>query len=136
PQEVEAPTGRAPAEPAMAHREAIRAFGEAHYDALSASRKRNGYFHRCLTRVVAHHVLPDSRVLDIGCGSGDMLSALRPAYGVGIDISSKAIADGRTRHPHLHFHELAAEDLGQLSVASEGFDYVILSGVLPQFYDL
>jgi SAM-dependent methyltransferase len=74
-------------------------------------------------------------VLDVGCGPGDMLAALQPAHGVGIDINPAALADARQRHPTLTFHEMAAEDLAQLG-DGEPFDYVILSGVLPQLYDL
>lgn len=122
--------------PDLRHRQAIQSFGEANYRRLRKSRRRNGYFHHCLTRIVANHVLPGARVLDIGCGGGDMLAALKPACGVGIDINAEAIADARVRFPDLHFHVLAAEDVAQLPEADAPFDYVILSGVLPQLYDL
>lgn len=127
-----------PTAPEIAHRLAVREFGIANYQRLHASRSRNGYFHRYLTRIVAHHVLPGARVLDIGCGSGDMLAALAPRHGVGIDINPEAIAHGRQRHPELTLHELAAEELGKLAELGESapFDYVILSGTLQQLYDL
>jgi SAM-dependent methyltransferase len=126
----------APAEyvaPELRHRQAIKSFGEANHARLQGSRRRNRYFHRYLTKVLRHQVLPGCRVLDIGCASGDLLSVLRPSYGVGIDINGAAIADARKKHPGLTFHEMAAEDVGKLH---ETFDYVILSGVLPQLYDL
>lgn len=115
------------------HREGVRAHGMESYPALARSRRRNAYFHRYLTKIVRHHVLPGARVLDVGCGGGDMLAALQPSYGMGIDINPAAIADARQRHPPLHFQELAAEDAPKLG---ETFDYVILSGVLSQLYDL
>jgi hypothetical protein len=69
-----------------------------------------------------------------------MLASLEPLSGVGIDINPAAIEEARTRHgaSGLRFHELAAEDVGKLTSGhAEGpFDYVILSGVLPQLYDL
>ncbi|MCL2639607.1 MAG: glycosyltransferase [Phycisphaerales bacterium] len=120
--------------PDIQHRHAIKAFGETNYQHLRRSRERNGYFNRYLTRIVQNHVLPGSRVLDIGCGNGDMLAALKPAHGVGIDINATAIADAKKSHTQHTFHEMAAEDVGQLG--DEKFDYVILSGVLPQLYDL
>jgi hypothetical protein len=52
---------------------------------------------------------------------------------VGIDINAEAIAQARKDYPSLTFHEMAAEDVGKLG---ETFDYVILSGILPQLYDL
>jgi len=122
-----------PATPDSQHRAAIKAFGESRHAKLTASRKRNGYFHRYLTKIVSHHVIPGSRVLDIGCAGGDMLAALKPSYGVGIDINASAIADAKKNHPTLTFHEMPAEEIGKLR---ETFDYVILSGILPQLYDL
>jgi SAM-dependent methyltransferase len=131
--------------PEQLHRARMKSFGESHFHKLDASRRRNGYFHRYLTKIVRHHVMPGARVLDIGCAAGDMLAALEPSAGVGIDINAAAIAAARQRHganPALRFHELAAEEAGRL-VSGHGeapgeapFDYVILSGVLPQLYDL
>src|ERR1035437_5230050 len=100
--------------PELRHRQAIRCFGDADHARLQRSRRRNRYFHRYLTKVVRHQVLPGSRVLDIGCATGDMLAALNPSYGVGIDINSAAIADARKNHPGLTFHEMAAEEIGKL----------------------
>ncbi|MCL2648339.1 MAG: glycosyltransferase [Phycisphaerales bacterium] len=119
--------------PELQHRQAIKTFGEANYARLRSSRARNGYFHRYLARILQNHVLPNSRVLDIGCAGGDMLAALKPAHGVGIDFNAVAIRDARQSHPEYVFHEMAAEEVGKLR---ETFDYVIMSGVLPQLYDL
>ena len=130
----------------LEHRSAIRAFGQANYKRLRGSRRRNGYFHQYLSRLVGHNVIPGCRVLDIGCGNGDMLAACKPipGGGGGIDINPAAIADAKTRHPDLSFHELAAEDLSKLPQAlapgpcplTPPFDYIILSGTLQQLYDL
>ena len=121
------------ASPDVMHREKIRAFGESQHEGLKSSRQRNAYFHEYLTRIVSHQVLPGARVLDIGCATGDMLAALKPSYGVGVDINTAAIAEARRVRPELTFHEMAAEEVGKLG---ETFDYVILSGVLPQLYDV
>jgi ubiquinone/menaquinone biosynthesis C-methylase UbiE len=131
-----APAGRSPD---RTHRQAMATFGATHYAALDQSRRRHSYFHRWLTRLVANQVLPGSSVLDIGCGPGAMLAALQPSRGVGIDINPVAIAEARRQHPELEFHELAAEDVATLAggaAQDQRFDYVILSGVLPQLYDL
>src|SRR5690348_14857351 len=95
--------------PEVVYRQRIKAFGEAQFARLQGSRRRNGYFHHYLTKIVRHHVLPGSRVLDIGCAAGDMLAALAPSVGVGIDINGAAIAAAREKHaktPGLHFYEL------------------------------
>ena len=68
--------------------EEVRLFYESHHDGIEASRRRHHYFYDYLTRIFRVRVPEGLRVLDLGCGSGDLLAALRPSYGVGIDISS------------------------------------------------
>ncbi len=117
----------------IAYRKAVESFGEQNYDALEKSRRRNGYFHRYLARLIGNQVMPNAKILDVGCASGDLLAALKPARGVGIDINARAIEEARKRHPELTFQQLAVEEAASLN---ETFDYVIISGVLQQIYDL
>lgn len=53
------------------------------------------------------------RVLDLGCGGGDLLASLKPAYGVGVDISEKSIAIATGNFPGLEFAtgDMEAESL-------------------------
>ncbi|HEX4651686.1 MAG TPA: class I SAM-dependent methyltransferase, partial [Granulicella sp.] len=44
-----------------------------------------------------------ARVLELGCGTGDLLAALKPSYGVGVDVSDGMIAEARKAHPLLTF---------------------------------
>src|SRR5450631_1500962 len=46
-------------------------------------------------------VLPGKRVLELGCGRGELLAALKPSYGVGVDFGAKAIATASDLHPDL-----------------------------------
>ncbi|HVS71538.1 MAG TPA: glycosyltransferase [Phycisphaerae bacterium] len=132
-----------PVSPDVAHRDAMRRFGEAHHAKLEKSRRRNGYFHRYLARIIKHHVPAGSRVLDVGCASGDMLAAIEAGPGsVGIDINPASIAAAREKYPDRTFREMAAEDVGTLAHTpgggerAGGFDVIVLSGVLHQLYDL
>ncbi len=47
--------------------------------------------------------MPGSRVLDVGCGMGDILAGLTSCTGVGIDISPVSIAEGKKRYPPFGF---------------------------------
>ena len=104
------------------------------YDALAAFfddfaneearwRRRNSGYHAWITSLHRFQIPPGSRVLEIGCGSGDLLAALSPARGVGADISPQMIALARSRHPKLRFGAVAGEQLA----LDETFDYVVLS---------
>src|SRR4051812_6313871 len=59
-----------------------------HWDDIAHRRHRSprwgGYYHRRLAEILAHHIAPGQRVLELGCGTGDLLAALRPAGGVGV----------------------------------------------------
>src|ERR1700745_4176599 len=46
---------------------------------------------------------PGKRVLELGCGSGDLLASLQPAYGVGVGFSPKALERARSTTPRLNF---------------------------------
>jgi ubiquinone/menaquinone biosynthesis C-methylase UbiE len=69
------------------------------------------YYHRWLKHVYRGLAPPGHRVLEVGCGQGDLLAALRPSHGLGIDFSPYAVEAARTRHPHLRFELADAAEL-------------------------
>lgn len=109
----------------------------AHWDAVA--RRMDGWagwsgaYHRRLTRVYRSLVPPDSRVLELGCGRGDLLSALQPATGVGVDFSPEMIARARVRHPAASHRVLDAHDLQALDGP---FDVIILSDLVNDLWDV
>jgi SAM-dependent methyltransferase len=68
----------------------------------------------------------DASVLEIGCGSGELLGRLTALRRVGIDLSEKQIAAARQRAPDCEFHVQAGEALE----LGERFDYIIISDTL------
>lgn len=108
----------------------------AYFDSFAAVeerwRRRNRTYHGLVERIARFHVPPGARVLEIGSGAGDLLAALEPSVGVGVDVSPGMVALARRRHPHLHFEVAAGEalDLG------ETFDYIVLSDLVPFVHDL
>lgn len=75
-----------------------------------------------------------ARVADLGCGSGVFTEALRQAgyASVGLDISPKLVALGRSKYPGL---ELTEGDAENLPFASGTLDGVLLSGLIHHFPD-
>jgi ubiquinone/menaquinone biosynthesis C-methylase UbiE len=74
-------------------------------------RQKNRYYYEEVERIVRFHVPPGSSVLEIGCGTGDLLAALATSKGVGIDISPRAVGIARSKHPGLTFLAGDAEDI-------------------------
>lgn len=92
-------------------------------------------YHRRLATVFSFLVPPGQRVLEIGSAHGDLLAALKPVYGVGVDVSSGMVERARARHPQLTFVHADADGLS-LPAAVEPFDVIILSDVLNELWDV
>ena len=92
----------------------------------------SSYYHKRLEEVLRFVIPPGQQVIEIGCGLGDLLAALKPSYGVGIDFSPQMITRARKRHPDLHFIETDAHELDLKS----DFDFVILSDLVNDLWDV
>jgi SAM-dependent methyltransferase len=73
-----------------------------------------------------------ARVLELGCGDGNLLASLKPSHGVGIDFSGKMIELARSRYPDLIFHQ---QDVHYLDLDDE-FDFIILSDLINDVEDV
>jgi len=92
-----------------------------------------GYYHKRINEVYRFFVQPGSRVLEIGCGKGDLLASLEPSFGVGVDFSIEMLSRARKRHPSLHFF---LSDAHKLNIKRISFDYIILSDLLNDLWDV
>ena len=95
-------------------------------------KRRNSTYHRLIAQVMRFHVPEDARVLEIGSGSGDLLAALKPSVGVGVDVSQGMVDRAREEHPQLRFERVPGEQLE----LGETFDYIVLSDLMPYVDDL
>jgi len=68
----------------------------------------------------------DASVLEIGCGSGDLLFGLNAARKTGVDLSGTCIERARRRMPSSAFHVGS----GELLEIGGPFDYIIISDTL------
>ncbi|HVG96733.1 MAG TPA: glycosyltransferase [Chloroflexota bacterium] len=103
---------------------------------------RNRYYYAEIERLARAVVPPGARVLELGCGTGDLLAALRPALGVGVDISEGMVRVARARHPNPPAG--SGPDRRLLFVRGDAhalplgttFDYVVLSDLLGHVDDI
>ena len=92
----------------------------------------NGYYHRRMAEIYRFLVPPGQRVLELGCAQGDLLAAVEPAYGVGVDFSGEMVARAIKRHPTLNFVQADAHECP----LQETFAVVILSDLLNDVCDV
>lgn len=109
-----------------------RAFFDRAAGEIERWRRQNDYYHALLTRRLQRIVPPDRAVLEIGCGTGDLLAALRPRLGVGVDASAAMVALARRRHPTLRFCQGDAHDLPLRGP----FDYLVISDLVGHLDDV
>src|SRR5271165_6973071 len=76
-----------------------------------------------------------ARVLELGCGTGDLLAALKPAYGVGVDFSAGMIEQARKAHPHLTFALGDIEDACFVRALPGPFDVILVVDTLGALDD-
>ena len=62
-------------------------------------RKKNSYYYAWLDKAYIMNVRPGSRVLQVGCENGDLLAAVKPSYGLGIDSDEEAIEVAKRKYP-------------------------------------
>jgi SAM-dependent methyltransferase len=121
-----------PSEQGAAYTEERRRYWEEYAQTASKWAGPRRYYHQRLAEIYKLSVPPGMRVLELGCGDGDLLAKLEPAYGYGVDLSSQLISRARSKHPALHF-EVA--DAGALELQGE-FDFIICSDLLNDLWDV
>jgi len=107
------------------------------FDAMALThdlwRRRHRLYYDEQSALLQRLVDPGLKVLEIGCGTGDTLAALRPSEGVGVDLSPAMLERARQKHPRLRFVEADAE---ALDLGGETFDVVVLADLVGELRDL
>lgn len=107
-----------------------------HWDLVSQQQDQGcelgSYYHKRLKEIYRNIVIPGQRVLEIGCGTGDLLASVKPGYGVGIDFSGEMIDRAKQKYPNLTFIQQDAHNLNLGDV----FDVIILSDAVNDLWDV
>jgi len=108
----------------------------AYFEKLAAKRvkwkKRNRFYHKILEKHFQFIIPAGSKVLELGCGTGELLNAVKPSVGVGVDFSENMLKIARDQFPHLQFIRANATDFSM----KEKFDYIIVSDLLSSLWDI
>jgi ubiquinone/menaquinone biosynthesis C-methylase UbiE len=108
----------------------------AHWDQVArtwdSKVKASRYYHQRLAEIYRSLVTPNLRILELGCGQGDLLAAVNPEVGVGVDFSSEMIKRGKEKYPSLQFIHGDAHDFK----CDGKFDVIILSDLVNDLWDV
>lgn len=95
-------------------------------------RRKSAYYYSELEKLVRFLIPEGRKVLEIGCGTGELLYSVKPKIGVGIDFSSEMIGIAKNKFPSLEFRSDDAEALTE----SDKYDYVIMSDLIGELTDV
>jgi len=107
-----------------------------HWDSVSDRKKKStrlgSFYYSLLKKYLRFLVSENMRVLEIGCSHGNILAALNPSFGVGIDFSKKMIDTANQKHPQINFFVADAHFIP----LNDQFDVIILSDLVNDLWDL
>ena len=111
-------------------------YAEANLDQQDHPRKFNAAYREDDLKFMRFLIPAGKRVLELGCGRGDLLAALQPSYGVGVDFAPRTIARANELHPNLNFFLGDAEDPETLAQIEGPFDYIVIADTIGMFEDI
>lgn len=93
---------------------------------------RNRYYYSYIESHISFHIPDGKKVLEVGCGAGQLLTNLNPSRGLGLDVSEKMIelARSENKNNRVEFR------VGEIDDLDEVFDYVIISDLLGYLPDI
>ena len=108
-------------------------------DDLAPARKdwleQGAFFHEEDLRYFKFLIPEGLRILELGCGTGHLLAALKPAFGVGVDFSTGMVAEARREFPRLVFVEGDIEDDEIIKSLPGPFDIIVIADTLGALDD-
>jgi SAM-dependent methyltransferase len=96
---------------------------------------RAAFFHQEDLRYLKFLIPEGARVLELGCGTGDLLAALKPSFGVGVDFSAGMIGEARKAYPDLTFLVGDVEDPAFVRSLPGPFDVIVVVDTLGALDD-
>jgi len=108
-----------------------RAYWVKHY--LSAAHFPYSFYSKAVSNNYKKLIPAGSSILEVGCGIGDLISSLSPRLGVGIDFCEEIIDEAKIKYPQFSFYCTDAHDI---AVPMQKFDYIILSDLLGEVFDV
>lgn len=118
-----------------ARKQEIRRLFDGSAPARREWQRRAAYFHEEDVRYLSFLIPEGARVLELGCGTGDLLAALKPSFGVGVDFSEGMIGAARAAHPELTFLVGDIEDEAFVRSLPGPFDVIVVVDTLGALDD-
>lgn len=107
-----------------------------YFDSIASSRinsrRAKKYYWNDITHNCSFFIHKDYSVLEIGCGTGELLNEIGCSYKLGIDFSKEMIAEAKKQFPSIEFQLMKAEEI----TLEKKFDIIILSNLIGYLDDI
>src|SRR5262245_51601867 len=113
----------------------IRRRSDANAGERAQWRRRGAFFHGEDLQFLKFLIPEGARVLELGCSTGELLAALNPSFGLGVDFSGRAIEQARRSFPHLTFEIGDIESREVINSLPGPFDYIVIVDTLGSLDD-
>lgn len=95
-------------------------------------KNKNWYYYQNLKKLYKELVPKNSSVLEIGCGTGDLISEMNTSRATGIDISTEMIKIAQEKHPGIEFLAITIENYSPNTPPQ----YIFLADVIEHLEDI
>lgn len=95
-------------------------------------KRKNRFYQKTIERQFAFIIPEGATVLELGCSTGDLLNAVKPIKGIGVDFSATAIDIARQKYPQYEFYQADAVDF----TPNLEIDYIIVSDLITSVWDV
>ncbi len=109
----------------------LRYFDKIAEDRISY-RKKHKYYWNYLTSYCDYFIHDSNSILEIGCGSGELISSVKGTHKTGIDFSEVMIQKARLQFPEMDFRCMDAHTMD----LNRKFDVIILSNLVGWLDDV
>lgn len=108
----------------------------AHWNRVSLKNRNpkrpSAFYHKLIQHYYKYLIPPGLRILEIGCGHGDLIAGLKPSLGVGVDFSADMLKVASQKHPDIFFIQADAHEVE----FNREFDVIILSDLVNDLWDV
>ena len=95
-------------------------------------RKKRAYYWDSITEYCNYFIHQSNSVLEVGCGTGELLAAVKSKNRTGIDFCEPLIEKAKEKHPGIRFELMDAENITLV----EKYDVIILSNLIGVLEDV
>ena len=107
-----------------------------YFDAIASKRikqrRAKSYYWNDITKLCNYFVHEDHSVLEVGCGTSELLAQLKAKHKTGIDLSPEMIKNAKSQFPDLELYTMSAEEI----CFDKKFDVIILSNLIGYLDDI